>query len=128
MYGILLCHIWVLDLCLKKPNQTTKRPTNPPQKSQTNCGGLTLAGCQMPTKAVLSLLLLNGTEETKYNRRLVGRGRDRETSHSNDNHGQNRVNLRKINLIYYQSNQSRIMRNKSKSSKHLLPPLSSSWA
>ena len=37
------------------------------------CGGLTLAGCQVRTKATLSLPLLNWTEERKDNERLVGR-------------------------------------------------------
>ena len=42
------------------------------------CSGLTLARCQVPTKATLSLPLLNWTGEKKYNERLVGRDKDRE--------------------------------------------------
>ena len=80
------------------------------------CGGLTLAGCQAPTKAALSLPLLNWTGERKYNERLVGQDKDRERLLSNYHHGQNRLDLgKKINLIYNQSNHSRIMRNKTKS-------------
>ena len=47
------------------------------------CGGLTLAGCHVPTKAVLSLLHLTWIGERKYNERLVGRDKDRERSLSN---------------------------------------------
>ena len=36
------------------------------------CGGLTLAGGQVPTKAALSLPLLNWTRERKYEERFVG--------------------------------------------------------
>ena len=45
---------------------------------QSGCGGLTLAGHQVPTKAALSLPLLNSTGERKYNERLMGRDKDRE--------------------------------------------------
>ena len=41
------------------------------------CGGLTLAGRQAPTKAVLSLPLLTWTGERKYNKGLVGQDKDR---------------------------------------------------
>ena len=41
------------------------------------CGGLTLAGRQAPTKAVLSLPLLSWTGERKYSKELVGRDKDR---------------------------------------------------
>ena len=37
-----------------------------------HCGGLTLAGGQVPTKATLSLPLLNWTGERKYNERHMG--------------------------------------------------------
>uniref|UniRef100_A0A663EPR8 GON-4-like protein n=1 Tax=Aquila chrysaetos chrysaetos TaxID=223781 RepID=A0A663EPR8_AQUCH len=42
-----------------------------------HCDGLTLAGCQVPTKAILSLPLLSWTGERKYNKELVGRDKDR---------------------------------------------------
>ena len=56
--------------------------------------------------------LLNWTGERKLNERLVGRDKDRERSLTNYHHGQNRLDLGK--LVYYQSSQSRIMRNKTK--------------
>jgi len=37
-----------------------------------------LAGCQVPTKATLSLPLLSWTGERKHSERLVGQGEDRE--------------------------------------------------
>ena len=42
------------------------------------CGGLALAGRQVPTKAALSLPLLSWTGERKYNERLVGQDKDKE--------------------------------------------------
>jgi len=60
-----------------------------------HCGGLTLAGCQVHTKAALSLPLLSWTEERKYNERLVGQDKDRERSLTNCCHGQNRLDLGK---------------------------------
>ena len=75
-----------------------------------------LAGRQVSIKAALSLPLLSQTGERKYNKRLVGQDTDRERSLTNYRHRQNGLDLgKKINLIYYQSNQSRIMRNKTKS-------------
>jgi len=74
------------------------------------CGGLTLAGHLVPP--TLSLPLLSWTGERKYIKSFLGQGKDRETSLSNYYHGQNRFDLGKINLIYYPTNQSRIMRNK----------------
>ena len=50
----------------------------PPHPVLIACGGLTLAGRQVPTKAALSLPLLSWTGEGKYNERLVSRGKDRE--------------------------------------------------
>jgi len=50
------------------------------------CGELTLAGCQVLTKAALSLPLLNWTGEKKYNKSLMGRDQDRERSLSNYQH------------------------------------------
>ena len=43
-----------------------------------DCGGLTLAGHQVHTKAALSLTLLSWTGERKYNEGLMGRDKDRE--------------------------------------------------
>ena len=48
--------------------------------------------------------LLSWTGERKYNKRLVGRGKDRERSLSNYHHGQNRLNLGK-KLIYFITSQ-----------------------
>ena len=42
-----------------------------------HCGGLPLAGHQVPTKAALSLPLLSWTGERKYNKELVGQDKDR---------------------------------------------------
>jgi len=71
--------------------------------------------CQVPTKAALSLLLLNWTGERKYDERLKGRGKDRERSLAAYCHKQNRLNLgRKGSSFYHQTNQSRIMRNKTR--------------
>jgi len=42
------------------------------------CGGLTLAGCQVPTKADLSLPFLSWTGKRKYHEKLMGREKDRE--------------------------------------------------
>ena len=78
------------------------------------CGGLTLAGHQALTKAALSLPSSAGQGReniTKGSWIEIRTGR----SLTNYCHGQNRLDLgKKINLIYYQSNQSRIMRNKTK--------------
>ena len=78
--------------------------------------------CQVPTKAALSLLLLSWTGERKHDERLEGRDQDRERPLTSYCHGQNRLNLgRKGSLIHHQSNQSRIVRNKTKS-LNTLPP------
>ena len=72
--------------------------------------------CQVPIKTTLSLPLLNWTEERKYDERLEGRDKDRERTLTNYCHEQNRLNLeKKESLIYHLSNQSRIVRNKSRS-------------
>jgi len=47
--------------------------------------------CQVPTKTVLLLPLLNWTGERKYDERLEGRDKDRERSLTNYCHGQNRL-------------------------------------
>jgi len=54
----------------------------------------------VPTKATLSLPLLNWTGEKKYDERLMGRDKDRERSLTNYRHGQKRLNLgkKKFNL------------------------------
>ena len=66
------------------------------ERRVTNCGGLTLTGCQVPTKAALSLVLLNWTEERKYDERLVGQDKDKERSLTSYCHGQNRLDLGKL--------------------------------
>ena len=90
------------------------------------CGGLTLAGGQVDTKATLSLPSSAGQGRGKYNKRLMGRDKHRQRWLTDCHHRQNR--LGEINLIYYQSNQSRIMRNKLESSNTFPPPPPSSWA
>ena len=79
------------------------------------CGGLTLAGFQVPTKAALPLLSSAGQGTENITKGSWVKIKDRERSLTNCCHKQNRLDLGKINLIYYQSNQSRIMRNKTKS-------------
>ena len=80
-----------------------------------SCGGLTLAGRQVPTKAALSLPLLNWTGERKYNERLMGRGKDREITHQLLSQAkQTRLGEKLVYFITSQK-QSRIMRNKTKS-------------
>jgi len=72
--------------------------------------------CQVPTKTALLLPFFNWTGERKYDERLKGRGKDRERSLIAYCHKQNRLNLgRKGSLIYHQINQSRIIRNKTRS-------------
>ena len=66
-------------------------------------------------QAALSLPFSAGQGEKNYNKRLVGQDQDRERSFTNYHHGQNRLNLGKINTVYCQSNQSRVMRNTTKS-------------
>jgi len=61
-----------------------------------DCGGLTLAGQQVHTKAALSLPLLSWTGERKYNERLLGRDKGRERSVTNYHHRQNRLDLEKL--------------------------------
>jgi len=72
--------------------------------------------CNVPAKTAPSLPLLNWTEERKYDERLEGQDKDRERSLTNYCHGQTRLNLgRKGSLTHHQSNQSRIVRKKSRS-------------
>jgi len=83
----------------------------------------------VPTKTALSLPLLSWTGERKYVERLEGRDKDRERSLTSYPHGQNRLNLgRKVSLIHHQSNQSKIVRNKTRSQNTFPPPLPSSGA
>jgi len=77
-----------------------------------------------PRAAVAPLLGWAG--ERKCNGRLVGREKDRERSL-----GKSRANQSQLgenSLIYYQSNQSRVIRNRTTSRKRLPPPLPSSRA
>ena len=84
--------------------------------------GVFMDKCQVPTKTALSLPLLSWTGERKYDERLEGQDKDRERSLTNYCHRKNRWNLRrKGSLIHHQSNQSRIVRNKSRSS-NTIPP------
>lgn len=93
-------------------------------RDQYGCGGLTLAGCQVPTKAALSLPF--STRHRRENRkRLMGWDKNKERSLSSHHHMQNRLVLGKINWIYCQSNQRRNLRNKTKTLKHL--PLTPSF-
>jgi len=57
------------------------------------CGGLALAGNQVPTHPALSLLFLNWTLERKYNGNLVNQDKDRERAFTNYYHRQNRFDL-----------------------------------
>jgi len=74
-----------------------------------------LAGCHVPTKATLSLPLLSWTEEKKYDKRLVGQEKDGERSLSSYHWWSKQTQLGEICLIYRQSNQSRLMGNKTRS-------------
>jgi len=70
----------------------------------------------VPTKTALSLPLLSWTGVRNYSERLMGGDKDRERSFANYCHGQNRLTLeRKGGLVYHQSNQSSIVRNKTRS-------------
>jgi len=61
--------------------------------------------CQVSTKTALSLPLLSWMGERKYDERLEGQDKDRDTSLTNHCHGQKRLNLgRKGSLISHQSN------------------------
>lgn len=75
------------------------------------CSGLTLAICQMPTQ-LLSVPLLNWAEEENRMKKLMGWDKDREVT--NCHHGQNRVDLGKINVIYCQLKESRMVRKTGK--------------
>lgn len=76
-----------------------------------HCGGLTLAGWGVPTKATLVTPLLSRTGKRKHSDNLMARERNREISFHVM--GKNRSALRK--LIVFVTNQSRVMRNKTKS-------------
>jgi len=73
-----------------------------------------LAGCQVPTKAALSLPLLIWTGDRQYHARLMGQDEDREITHQLPLWAK-QTQSGEISLIYHQLNQSRLMRNKTKS-------------
>jgi len=64
-------------------------------------------------KAALSLPLLSWKGERKYDKRLVGRDKHREITQQLPSRAK-QIELGEIRIIYHQSNQSRIMRNKTK--------------
>lgn len=72
------------------------------------CGGSTLAGCQVATKAILSLPSSAGQGRGNITKGSWVEIRKRESYH----HRQSWLGLGKMNLIYNQSYQIRIMRNK----------------
>ena len=95
--------------------------TSEPENSQMNWEVVTTLGifsailsCCGLGPAARSLLHAGGMGRRKYNKKLVGRDKDREGSLTSYGHRQNRLDLGKkeINLICYQSNQSRMMRNR----------------
>lgn len=63
------------------------------------------------------LPFLSWARERKPNKRILRQGKDRETSLHYNHHGQKRL---VFSLIYYQSDESRVMQTKPKSYKHLL--------
>jgi len=71
--------------------------------------------------------LLSWTGERKYNKRIMGQDKGRGRSLSSYCHGQNRLSLGKMKLIYCQSNQSRVVR-KENLNNTFPPPLPSSQA
>lgn len=79
------------------------------------CGGLTLAGQQLLTRPALSLpsAAAQGRERTS-DERLMGWGKDREITQQLPS-WEKQTSLGEVSLIYYQSHQSRILRNKTKS-------------
>jgi len=78
-----------------------------------NMPWFSLAGCQVPTKAALSLPLLNWTGEKKNMTKGLWVEIRPGRSVSNYCHRQSRLDLGK--LIYHHSNQNSIMRSKTKS-------------
>lgn len=84
-----------------------------------HCGELTLAGLQVPTKPFYHSS--SGQRRENYEERLKGWDKVRESNHRLLSW---ESTWEKINLIYYQSNHSRIIRNENKSqhtSASLLP-------
>ena len=59
-------------------------------------GGLTLAGCQVPTKAALSLPSSAGQGRENITKRLLGPDKDRERPLNNYHYGLNMLNFRKL--------------------------------
>lgn len=78
---------------------------------KSHSGGFTLTGCLVLTKATLSLPSTDGQEGEKK-KNLMSWDKGRKRSLTNDHNGQN---WGKIILIYWQSSQSKIMRNKTQS-------------
>jgi len=58
-----------------------------------------VVGCQVPTKAALSLLLLSWTRERKYNEKLVGRVKDRDITYQLPSWAKQTELGEKINLL-----------------------------
>ena len=80
------------------------------------CFGVAWINARCPPKSLCHCHSSAGQGRGNVTERLVGRDKDRERSLTSYHHGQNRLNLgRKGSLICHQSNQSRIMRNKTKS-------------
>lgn len=82
-----------------------------------HCGELTLAGLQVPTKPFYHSS--SGQGRGNYEERLKGWDKVRESNHRLLSW---EPTWEKINLIYYQSNHSRIIRNENKS-QHTSPSL-----
>ena len=93
--------------------QPLPEPTQEPPFWIDTCCGLGPAGNKAPCSRLLTPSP-GRMGRRKYNERLEGRDQDREGSLTNYGHRQNRLDLgkKKINLICYQSNQSRMMRNR----------------
>jgi len=126
-------HLLPAHAIISVPRCTAHRMPSNPQDFHPLYGFFYRTGCfgldkrWVPTKAAPSLPFLTWTGERKYDEDLEGRDKDRERSLTNYRHGQTRLNLgRKGSLIHHQSNQSRIMRNKSRSYNTFPPSLPSS--
>lgn len=72
---------------------------------------LTLAGHQVPAKAALSLPSSAGQREKSMVKRFMGRDKVREMTLQL----LSQTRLGEISLIYYKSNQNKVMRSKAKS-------------
>jgi len=67
-----------------------------PTSRNTGVWCFSLAGCQVPTEATLSLPLLTWTGEKKHKKRLLGPDKDRQKSLINYRNRQNRLELGKL--------------------------------